>query len=220
MTDTNEQRDDQRKLFFSLIIPAHNEEKYIERTLDAVLKFDYLKTSFEVLVIENGSTDRTLEIVKRYESEQIKVYGSEKGVARAKNVGLDHVSKEGDWIVLLDADTVLAPQFLSDLSRFFNNHGRTNLVVGTTRVYPLENKSAYARLWFAFYNMGHALTRTSFAIQLKSARLAPSVRFDPEIKFGEDLQFIEDSLRFGSFFYVPTDAVETSTRRFDACPDK
>ena len=131
----------------------------------------------------------------------------------AKNFGLDHVSERSDWIILLDADTILAPHFLNDLERYFTEKIYDKPVVGTTRVRPLENKKLYARLWFALYNIGHAYTCTSFAIQIKNARLGKEVRFDPKIAFGEDLQYIKDSLHYGHFFFIPTDSVETSTRR-------
>ncbi|MEI7480153.1 MAG: glycosyltransferase, partial [bacterium] len=50
----------------SIIIPAHNEEKYIEETLKNINNLSTDKDQFEVLVIENGSTDRTLEIANLF----------------------------------------------------------------------------------------------------------------------------------------------------------
>ena len=204
-----------RPYFFSIIIPAHNEEKYIKETLESLKKLSYPKDRFEALVIENGSTDKTLEAARAYSGENISVYVSEKGASRAKNFGLEKISSKSDWVIFLDADTHLEESFLRELNQRLQKHRFNNFSIGTTSLKPLENKSLYARLWFSFYNYGHKLTKTSFAIQIMKSSLKNMVKFDETIHFEEDLKLIKDLRRFGRFFYLKTDAVATSTRRFD-----
>ncbi|MGV8044259.1 glycosyltransferase [Mycobacterium kansasii] len=81
------------ELFFSIIIPAHNEEKYIAATLEHAANLSYPTGSFEVIVVENGSSDRTFDVAKRFEGGNIRILKNEKaGVSAAKNFGIDRLS--------------------------------------------------------------------------------------------------------------------------------
>ncbi len=201
---------------FSIIIPAHNEEKYIEETLSHIQKLLHPKDSFEVIVIENGSTDNTHIVAKKFEGKHIRIFTTkERGVSRAKNFGVKHISSMSKWIIFLDADTILKPAFLTDLERHLQKNSDKNLMIGTTTVKPHENKSWYAFLWMKFYDLAHKYTKTSYAIQIMSASLKDKVRFNEEISLAEDLELIQDCLDHGSFFHFNTSHVFTSTRRFE-----
>jgi len=52
----------------------------------------------EIIIVENGSTDKTLEIAKSYEKNSFKVYVSEKGVSKAKNFGISKAAEKSDWV--------------------------------------------------------------------------------------------------------------------------
>lgn len=199
----------------SIIIPAHNEGKYIADTLSHIQKLSYPKELYEVLVIENGSTDDTYAIAKKFESENFKVFSVEtRGVSKAKNFGIRNISLKSDWIVFLDADTILEPNFLKDLDTYLKNNKNKNFAVGTTSIKPLENKGLYARTWMKFYDFGHRFTKSSYSIQIARSSLMDKVKFNEEIHLAEDLQFIKDCRKYGKFFFLLTDSVFTSTRRF------
>jgi len=207
---------EQKHLFFSIIIPAHNEEKYIANTLKNISNLDYPFERFEVFIIENGSNDKTYEIAKSFDAINIKTLKSEfKGVSRAKNFGIKQVENTSDWIIFLDADTIIEPSFLSDLNAYLNKNKDKNFTIGTTSIKPLENKGWYAMAWMKFYDVGHKLTKTSFAIQIMKASLKDRVKFNEELHLAEDLQLIKDCLKYGKFFYLDTDTVFTSVRRFE-----
>ncbi len=206
---------DQKQLFFSVVIPAHNEEKYIENTLTKISNLNYPIEKFEVVVVENGSTDKTFEIVKKFEGGNIRVLKSEKGVSKAKNFGIKQISNLSDWIVFLDADTILESNFLKDLDLFLQKNSDKNLTVGTTSVKPLENKSWQARMWMGMYDLVHKYTKVSYSIQIAKTSLMKKVKFNEKLRLAEDLQFIKDCLVYGKFFYFDTDAVLTSVRRFE-----
>lgn len=206
----------EKPYFFSFIIPAHNEENYIKRTLDHIRGLEYPKENFEVLVIENGSTDRTFKFAKHYDNGNITTLcAPDKGVSKAKNFGLTKISPRSEWVIFLDADTIIEKTFLFELNRFLHKNERKNLSIGTTSVKPLENKDWYARVWMWIYDLGHRLTKTSYAIQIMKTEMKDYARFDPTLALAEDLKLIRDLLRFGNFFYFDTDTVLTSTRRFD-----
>jgi uncharacterized protein (TIGR00661 family) len=207
--------------FFSIIVPAHNEEAELESTLQSLLAQHYPENFMEILVVENGSTDNTLHIARKIAGkaehrDRIRVIQSERGVSRAKNTGIKQISAESDWVIFCDADTFLGPHFLHSLNTWLNRHGRDGLSIGTTSVRPHPSDSIYARLWFKFYNMVHRRTKSSFAIQIARAPIARGIPFNEELHFAEDLLYIRECRRYGRFFFVSTSEVSTSTRRFEA----
>jgi glycosyltransferase involved in cell wall biosynthesis len=202
-------------LFFSIIIPAHNEEKYIAETLRHIRDLEYPKERYEAIVVENGSTEKTLAVAKEFHGENIHVFSSEiKGVSAAKNLGIGKSAAHSDWTIFLDADTLLKKDFLKDLNAFLGANHFKNHSVGTTRVHPLSRTIA-SHFWFRFYNIGHRLTKTSYSIQLIKSALLKAIRFDETLSMGEDLELIKNGLKHGAFLYFKTDDVYTSTRRFE-----
>ena len=106
--------------YFSIIVPAHNEETELEATLQCLLAQHYPDNRFEIIVVENGSSDATLSIATRVaqqdEAGRVRVLQSERGVSRAKNAGLANVAAESEWVVFCDADTRLGRHFLQHLT--------------------------------------------------------------------------------------------------------
>ena len=208
------------KHFFSIIVPAHNEEKELPTTLSHLLNQHYPPDRVEIIVVESASTDATLRIAREFADDpsvapRLRVLQSESGVSRAKNAGLADVSITSDWVVFCDADTHLGPHFLHQLNTWLNRHG-DGVSVGTTAVLPHPDRSPYARAWFCAFDLIHRLTKSSFAIQIARTPVARGIGFREDLNFSEDLLFIRECRRYGRFFFVPTDQVSTSTRRFEA----
>lgn len=108
--------------FVSIVIPALNEEKYVEKTLKSVLDFDYPKDKLEVIFVDDASTDSTLEIARQFEGDLIKVYhrGKNSGSkAAASNFGFSKA--KGDIILSMDADSYAMPQSLKNMVRYFKD---------------------------------------------------------------------------------------------------
>jgi hypothetical protein len=207
--------------FISVLVPAHNEERELEATLSALLQQRYPAERMEIILVENGSTDNTRPIAETYaqraseEGIRLRVLSCEPGVSRARNTGLVALSPEAEWVVMCDADTRLGPQFLKQLNNWLNRHGGEGLSVGTTRVRPHPPAGRYARLWFRLFDWVHRVSKSSFSIQIARAPIARGVGYREDLNFSEDLQFLRECRRYGRFFFVPTDQVSTSTRRFD-----
>src|SRR5438105_15091119 len=72
-----------------------------------------------------------------------------------------------------------------------------------------------AKAWFAFYNLSHKLTKTSFSLQVIDRPLLDHIHFHEQLEMGEDLKFILEARAHGNFFYFPTKEVFTSIRRFE-----
>jgi len=198
--------------FFSLIIPAFNEEKYLEKTLTKLKNLNYER--YEVIVVENGSTDQTLAIAHQHKNQKIKVLQSPKGVSLAKNKGIEQISKQSDYTIFLDADTILEKDFLRELNCFLNRNKDKRMVVGTTSILPYTPHSSKDLFWYKFYDYVHRFTHSSYSLQIAKSCLLKRIKFDPELNFSEDLKFIREMKQYGNFFFFQTNKVFTSPRRF------
>lgn len=102
---------------FSIIIPAKNEEKNIGTCLDSINAMVFESCRFEVLVIDNGSSDLTVEIAK---TKGAKVYEKpDFTIAGLRNFGV--AEAKGEVLAFLDADCTVAPDWLTEASRYLGN---------------------------------------------------------------------------------------------------
>ncbi|MHB8107529.1 MAG: glycosyltransferase family 2 protein [Candidatus Cryosericum sp.] len=201
-------------LFFSIVIPAYNEEDYIGTTLSALKELDYPPDRFELIIVENGSTDRTDNVVAANAPVSTKVVRvAETGVSHARNLGADLVSKASDWVIFLDADTYFAPTFLTELDRFLRANAGRNLGTGMVSLRPVPD-SRVARGWYHFYNFICYATRTTKSIQFIRRDLLNDIRYDESLTFGEDERMLMECRRRARHFYLRSNGVFSSTRRF------
>ena len=108
----------------SVVIPLFNKEQIIEKTLRSVLSQDY--DDFEVVVVNDGSTDRSAEIVNRIDDSRIRLIEQENGgPSKARNTGTKY--SKGDWLLFLDADDELCESALRNLSKQVIGHPGCNM---------------------------------------------------------------------------------------------
>lgn len=103
-----------------ILIPAYNEEKTIEKTVRSVLDLDYPADKLNVVVIDDGSKDKTYEIAKRFEKEGVIVYTKENGgKASALNYAIER--SKADIVFSLDADSFVERDTLKRMIGHFDN---------------------------------------------------------------------------------------------------
>lgn len=93
----------------SVVMPAYNTGKYIGEALESILNQTFQE--FEIIVVDDGSTDNTVEVVRRYmeKDDRIRlIQNAHGGVGHARNTGL--YAAKYDWIALLDSDDVALPE--------------------------------------------------------------------------------------------------------------
>lgn len=98
----------------SVIIPVYNVEKYLQEAIESVIYQFY--GNWELILVDNGSTDASLEICKKYSNQDIRIKSitaNRKGACYARNCGL--LSAEGEYIFFMDADDVLTSDCLQYL---------------------------------------------------------------------------------------------------------
>ncbi len=89
----------------SIILPAYNEEHAIENTLQSLLKINYPKNKMEIIVVDDGSTDKTYEKAVKFKSRGVKIFRkSNGGKASALNLGIK--KSKNDFVVVTDADSI------------------------------------------------------------------------------------------------------------------
>ena len=133
---------------FSLIVPAKNEEKVLPRLLDRLVSQQYDKSKYEIIVVEDSSTDGTLEVCRKYERSyaNVKCLSLPKpNVVNGKARGINEALKvaKGEVIGVFDADSVPSLDVLSVVAPFFANGS----VAVQVKVQPINvRESVIARL--------------------------------------------------------------------------
>ena len=95
----------------SIIIPVYNAEKYLKECLESALNQTY--NEIEIIAVDDGSTDNSLNILKKY-SDKIKIISKENGgTASALNHGIKNM--KGEWFKWLSADDILYPDAVLEL---------------------------------------------------------------------------------------------------------
>jgi GT2 family glycosyltransferase len=147
----------------SVIIPAYNAESFIAETLNSVLTQSY--RDLEVIVIDDGSTDRTAKIVEKIARGDTRVrlvFQQNAGVAAARNAGIKVV--RGEWFAFLDADDIWHPHKLEKQLRRFQQLDETiGLVYCWSALIRETNDLTGGYIAFSFNgDVGHALTYLNF----------------------------------------------------------
>ena len=100
------------EISFSVIIPLYNKAPYIERAVKSVLSQDY--PHFEIIVVNDGSSDGGEKIVTKLEDERLKLVSQKNaGVSAARNKGA--LEAKSEYLAFLDGDDTWEPNFLSEL---------------------------------------------------------------------------------------------------------
>ena len=109
----------------SVIMPAYNAADYIKEAIESVLIQNY--RNFELVVIDDGSTDNTKDIVASFKNDKIKyLYQENKGLAGAHNTGIK--TSQGLFLIKLDSDDMMTPDFIARHLQEFEVHPEADLV--------------------------------------------------------------------------------------------
>lgn len=186
----------------SVIIPAYNAEKYLEKAVKSVINSERQRTvAVEIIIVENGSADCTWQIAKQLQTQykNVNAIQSEKGVSYARNKGLEIAS--GMWICFLDADdemtedafftmTEITKQETSDLYIFgYWKNGKKilpnvggEISIAEKKAVLIKNPTRYLTVW------GKLFSRNV----IKKNR----IQFNPNLALSEDSDFMINYMRY------------------------
>ena len=177
-------------LKLSIIIPAYNVEQYIKPCLDSILQNSKESLSeTEIIVINDGSTDNTLEILKSYNKHKnIKIHTTiNQGVSAARNLGISLA--RGKWITFIDADDTVSSNLIDKSFSRLNKDIliKCKVMDRVSGVIQVEEKVKKMTREF-LYGIAFGLIdgfSVSYFYESKTLKL---------IRFREDIHFMEDSV--------------------------
>ena len=201
----------------SIIIPVYNADRYLASCLESVLNQTF--QDYEVLLIDDGSTDESGRICDEYEKKdaRIRVFHKKNGgVSSARNLGLDHIS--GEFFTFLDSDDELNADTLEsvvqlteahphvDLIDFpifhYNSSGDEGRLVAVNKEYMIHGDKEKTQYWFYY-------PRFESCGRLFRKDKAEGLRFNANLKVGEDTVF------FMSYYMNCDECIATPNGRYN-----
>ncbi|HEY5821695.1 MAG TPA: glycosyltransferase family A protein [Propionibacteriaceae bacterium] len=199
---------------FSVVIPAYNEAGFLEDALRSLQAQDFAG-AYEVIVVDNNSTDETAAIATRLHARVVPE--SHPGVCAARQRGTE--AARGEIVVSTDADTIHPPDWLTRLDATFRAEPDAIAVAGPCRYQdPPWWAAVFPRLWFGAIAYGYAhfgrifyLTATNVAF-----RRAAFPGYDTALsQGGDENDFLRRLRRRGPVVWDAANPVLTSSRRMD-----
>jgi glycosyltransferase involved in cell wall biosynthesis len=203
----------------SIIIPAHNEEKYIGKTIEAVQKIDY--PDFEIIVVDNNSTDRTTEIAKSYPGVKV-LFEPNKGTQWTRERGRKEAT--GEIIGNLDADCIPHKDWLKVGVKYFDDP-RVVTVTGPYNYHDASPSFRFITLHFqrfiykltnfVLHMTGQGGVLVGGNCLLRHETLKKIGGYDTSITFyGDDTDTVKRMTKYGKAVFSNDMIIDSSARRF------
>ena len=187
----------------SVIVPFYNAESHIKKCLDVLLNQDFIKP-FEIIMVDDASTDNSRDIVKMHDLPGLRLYSlpSNSGPAAARNLGLKKA--KGEYIFFLDVDDTIAANTLTTLHSIANETD-CDLVFCDTEwiensqnqranifVYPADRALGNSDFMEAMRKRFYDPLSTMGVLGLTGRLIRRSIISDNNILFEEELRYLED----------------------------
>lgn len=183
--------------FFTVIIPLYNKEKYIQNTLTCVFNQSFI--DFEVIVVNDGSTDRSLAVLDKFNDSRLKIiHQKNQGVSVARNTGMQNA--ETNYFCFLDADDTWKPNhlqaFFDTITKFpeakmycsrYVTQIAKNTFIKNNFIYIDENYQGYVTDFFKS-SLINRVALTS-AVCIHKDIFNEIGGFDPQLKSDQDLDY-------------------------------
>ena len=188
--------DMEEKVKISVIIPVYNTAQYLPRCLDSVLQNTY--TNLEIICINDGSTDNSVEILEQYKQKDRRIIVVNKtngGVSSARNMGLDMAT--GDYIAFIDSDDWIHPQYFATMADVIDEDQYHMVACNYATVQQYEpmssftvpvHKSKFTPLLLTDVVESQFLKRLVWG-RIYSKLILRGIRFDADLSWGEDTVF-------------------------------
>lgn len=178
----------------SVIVPIYNTEMYLRKCVESLLMQTLEQNQIEILLIDDGSTDGSLEICKEYAGyfNNIKVFTQEnEGCSAARNFGIQKA--KGKYIMYLDSDDTITPNTIKNVTEFFDAHYDEIDMVSYYDQHYKDDKPLPPHIRYKYLTETkiYDLNETIFALQ---ARLSICVKncFEDNIYFDTSMNYQED----------------------------
>ena len=172
----------------SIVIPAFNEEKHIANCINSLKQYIPDKFSYEVIVIDNGSTDKTTSILEEMEVQYLIIPSV--NVSELRNIGIKET--QGKYIVFLDADVCITPEWNENIEKTIDYLSQHPNTITGSKCGLSDSNSLLENYWFgpllskssSYVNSGHLITTRELMIRLDgfSTALTTGEDFDLSVR--------------------------------------
>ncbi|MFX0134040.1 MAG: glycosyltransferase family 2 protein [Candidatus Hodarchaeota archaeon] len=171
----------------SVIIPTYNHAKYVCRAIDSVLEQTY--TNFEIIIVDDGSTDNTRDVLEPYMNKIKYIYQENKGLAASRNTGIR--ASKGQYLQFLDADDIILPKGLDIQVKILETHPDVDVVAGRYRTVDtagrfLSNQRRFPNKIITFKDLVVTNRFAVNALLLRRKCFTSAGFFDEHLKSCED----------------------------------
>lgn len=182
----------------SIIVPVYNAERYINKCIDSILSQTY--TNWELLLINDGSTDKSLKICQEYLSKDSRIKVFDKingGVSSARNLGIEN--SNGVWITFIDSDDWVENNYLHNFIQEYDislqGYYRDSIKVKYPESIIMQNPGAVYLSNAYMYGPVCKLFKTDLIKE-------NNIKFDLELSYGEDILFLMQYIIYCKTMYV------------------
>ena len=196
---------------FSIVIPAFNEEDYIGDTIDSLHAQTY-RGSFEIVVVDNKSTDKTAEVAKKHGARVVRENNS--GVCWARQKGTE--AAIGEIVISTDADTVFSSDWLQNIDNSFRDESVVAVAGPCRFVNPPYWGAIYPHILFGAVNIFAKIIKRPFYITATNTAFRKSVweGYDTSLtQGGDELDLLRKLKKKGKIIFNNNNPTYTSSRR-------
>ena len=198
------EREDMQSVKATIIMAAYNTEAYIEEAIDSILQQSY--GNFELLIIDDASTDSTLNVIKKYKDPRIRLFKNKENLGQTKclNIGLREAT--GKYILIMDSDDIAHQDRLKIQIDFMEQNpeivaagswlkffGKMNHVLQR----DCEDEWIRARLI-----VGNVVANTTFVLR-KSTLDIYGISYDETLRYAQDYNLIQKMSAYGKIANIP-----------------
>lgn len=195
-----------KETLISVVVPVYNCSRFLDVCINSLINQDY--KNLEIILINDGSKDNSLEICKKYEKIDNRIIVIDKengGVSNARNVGLSIA--QGDYILFVDADDFLDEKYVSTLYNLAGDNDSKSLVMcnikkfkkgkmnNSSEIITDKNVIYESNDFFKFY-IDNLLNPPYCKLYDRSTILNNNIKFNESVSLGEDLLFNLDYIKF------------------------
>ena len=190
---------------FSIIIPTYNRAAFLPKAIESVLNQTY--TDWELIIVDDGSTDNTREVVSQYNDGRITyIYQQNAERSAARNNGINHA--KGDYICFMDSDEYLYNERLDELSKVIkNNSNKTACYYTDIRFEGYKNYIRTGKYFQFPIDKDELISFIIGAPQLCCAtKILQKHQFNPVLSIGEDMELLFRITAQYPLIYIPNQA--------------
>lgn len=181
----------------SIVIPVYNSARYLHECMDSI--FNQTFQDFEVIVVDDGSTDNTVEIIQSYKDPRIKLICNEHNYIQSLNMGM--TAAKGKYIARMDSDDIMLPKRLQLQYDFMENNSDIDILGGGMKIFGKSNGEYIPKENITIWDMLDGCCITHPTVMMRNKVIKDfGFKYEKEYIYAEDyrlwIKMMQAGLRF------------------------